>query len=79
METSSFKEGAEELVALMGRGTVALMCAEALYWRCHRSMISDYLKSKGIQVIHIIDERHVQEHRYNQCAKVRNGELTYHA
>jgi len=78
METSSFKEGVEELGALMGQGTVAIMCAEALYWRCHRSMISDYLKSKGIQVIHIVDERHIKEHKYNRCAKVRNGELTYH-
>jgi uncharacterized protein (DUF488 family) len=79
MESSSFKEGAEELVSLMKQGTVAIMCAEAVYWRCHRSMISDYLKSKGFQVIHIVDEKHVQEHEYTQCAKVRNGELTYHA
>lgn len=78
METSSFMEGVEELVVLMKQGTMAIMCAETLHWRCHRSMISDYLKSKGIQVIHIVDERHVQEHEYTQCARIRNGELTYH-
>lgn len=78
METGPFNEGIEELTALMKSGTVAIMCAEAVYWRCHRSMISDFLKSKGFQVLHILDERHSQEHKYTQCARLRDGELTYH-
>lgn len=78
METSDFSEGVEELIKLANQGTVAIMCAEAVYWRCHRSMISDFLKSKGLEVTHIFDETHSREHGYTQCAKVVGGKLTYH-
>lgn len=78
METSGFSEGAEELVKLAGEGTVVIMCAEAVYWRCHRSMISDFLKSKGLEVTHIFDETHSREHEFTQCAKVVGGRLAYH-
>lgn len=78
METPSFLEGAEELVQLASKETVAIMCAEAVYWRCHRSMISDFLKSKGIEVMHIIGEKQTRGHEYTPCAKVEDGGLTYH-
>lgn len=78
METEQFREGIGQLVQLCESTTVALMCAESLYWRCHRSMIADFLKSKGIEVAHIFDERHTQEHQYTQCARVVDGQLSYH-
>jgi uncharacterized protein (DUF488 family) len=78
METSTFHEGIEELVQLGERGTVALMCAESLYWKCHRSMIADFLQSKGIEVTHIFDLKHVQRHQYTGCARIVDGQLTYH-
>jgi uncharacterized protein (DUF488 family) len=78
METPQFLEGIDELIEVTDMGTVAIMCAEALYWRCHRSMISDYLKSKGIDVVHIVNEKHIREHEYTQCAKIKNGTLVYH-
>lgn len=78
METEQFREGIGQLVQLGERTTVALMCAESLYWRCHRSMIADFLKSKGIEVAHIFDERHTHEHQYTQCARVVDGQLSYH-
>ncbi len=79
METSStFREGIEELMALGNEGTVAIMCAEAVYWRCHRSMISDFLKSRGIRVTHIFDHKHTREHEYTKCARIVNGQLAYH-
>src|SRR5262245_36921274 len=56
METEDFVEGIEELAEFTGSRRTAIMCAEAVWWRCHRSMISDYLKSKGIEVIHILSE-----------------------
>lgn len=77
METSAFREGLEELIQLGNKGTVTIMCAEVLYWRCHRSMISDSLRSKGILVTHILSERYTREHEYTQCAKIMNGQLTY--
>jgi len=78
METSQFREGIEQLLQLGQSGTIALMCAESLYWRCHRSMIADFLLSKGIEATHIFDVRHVQQHRYTGCARIVDGELTYH-
>jgi len=78
METSQFREGIEQLLQLGESGIVALMCAESLYWRCHRSMIADFLLSKGIEVTHIFDAKHVQRHQYSGCARIIDGELTYH-
>ncbi len=78
METPTFREGVEELIQLANEGTMAIMCAEVVYWRCHRSMISDFLKSKGVEVAHIFDEKHTQEHEYSQCAKIVEGQLSYH-
>lgn len=54
------------------------MCAESLYWRCHRSMIADFLKSKGVEITHIFDGGHTQEHGYTECAIVVDGRLSYH-
>lgn len=77
METATFRQGIDELIQLSARGTVAIMCAEALYWRCHRSMVADFLKSLNIQVTHVFDEKKAQGHEYSQCAKIINGLLTY--
>lgn len=78
METEPFREGIDKLLHLAGTKTVAIMCAESLYWRCHRSMIADYLKSIGVQITHILDEKHTKEHEYTQCALIVDGKLTYH-
>jgi uncharacterized protein (DUF488 family) len=78
METSDFTEGANQLLTLAGKGTVAIMCSEVVFWRCHRSMISDFLKSKGLKVTHIFDEKDYREHEYTECAKLVKGKLTYH-
>jgi uncharacterized protein (DUF488 family) len=78
METEQFMEGIGQLLQLGENGKVALMCAENLNWRCHRSMIADLLKSKGIEVTHIFDGKHTQEHDYTKCARIIDGHLTYH-
>jgi uncharacterized protein (DUF488 family) len=79
METNEFREGIRELTNLARRETVAIMCAEVVYWRCHRSMIADYLKSEEVEVTHILDAAHSKEHTYTRCAKVIEGRLTYHS
>lgn len=56
---------------------LAFMCAEQLYWRCHRRIISDYLKVKGHIVTHIVSKGMTQEHELTSFAKVVNGELRY--
>lgn len=78
METASFLEGFDQLANLIQRGIVAMMCAEKLYWKCHRSMISDFGKARGIRVVHIVDHSHSTDHEYTKCARIVNGLLTYH-
>jgi uncharacterized protein (DUF488 family) len=58
METEEFHKGVGRLLDLATQaGSTAIMCAEAVWWRCHRSLISDYLKTRGIEVTHIVDAR----------------------
>jgi uncharacterized protein (DUF488 family) len=52
--TPAFQAGLAELIALGGRRTCAVMCAEALWWRCHRRIIADYLLARGARVLHIL-------------------------
>jgi len=77
METEEFKNGVRELLELATGARVAVMCAEAVWWRCHRSLIADYLKAEGHEVVHIIDEKKTEEHPYTSAARVVNGRLSY--
>lgn len=77
METEEFKNGVRELLELASSMRVAVMCAEAVWWRCHRSLIADYLKAEGHEVIHIIDEKKTEEHPYTSAARVIDGRLSY--
>lgn len=77
METDEFKEGVEDLVELARDARVVVMCAEAVWWRCHRSLISDYLKAAGQIVIHLIDENKTEEHPFTSAATVVDGQLSY--
>jgi uncharacterized protein (DUF488 family) len=77
METGNFKEGINELVKNALNQQTAYMCSEILWWRCHRAMISDYLKLQGWKVIHILGIGKTQEHTYTSPAKIVNGELNY--
>ena len=78
METDDFKQGMEQLEAIALKQRTAYMCSEAVWWRCHRSMVSDYLKLNGWLVHHIMDVGKSTEHTYTQPAKVINGQLSYH-
>jgi len=77
METEDFKEAVNELEELAIKKRVAIMCAEAVWWRCHRSMVSDYLKLDGWRVIHILGTDKTEEHPYTQPARIIQGKLTY--
>ncbi|MFL5730447.1 MAG: DUF488 family protein [Cytophagaceae bacterium] len=77
METEEFRKGIERLEKTAAKRKTAYMCSEAVWWRCHRSMISDYLKSKGWTVLHIMDLHKVQEHPYTSPARVIQGTLDY--
>jgi uncharacterized protein (DUF488 family) len=78
METKQFQKGIERLLnASAQTGTTAIMCAEAVWWRCHRSLIADYLKARGVEVLHILGTTKVEPHPYTSAARIVNGELSY--
>ena len=77
METGAFHEGIDELTNVALQQRTAYMCSEAVWWSCHRSLISDYLKVQGWKVLHIMDIGKSQEHPYTSPARVVNGELNY--
>ena len=77
METDEFRQGVEELLELAASARTAVMCAEALWWRCHRSLISDYLKAAGNSVVHIIDQTKTEEHPFTSAARIVEGKLSY--
>jgi len=78
METEEFRKGIEPLVELAKEtGPTAIMCAEAVWWRCHRALISDYLKARGVEVMHIVDANKSEPHPYTSAAQIVNGELSY--
>jgi uncharacterized protein (DUF488 family) len=80
METEQFQKGIKRLLDLSrSDGSTAIMCAEAVWWRCHRSLIADYLKARGIEVLHILGPNKVQPHPYTPAARIVNGELSYEA
>lgn len=78
METEEFQKGIARLGDLAEKsGPTAIMCAEAVWWRCHRSLISDYLKARGVEVFHILDHKKVEPHPFTSAARIVNGELSY--
>ena len=78
METEQFHKGIERLLeAAAEAGPAAIMCAEAVWWRCHRSLISDCLKLRGVEVLHILGANKVEPHPYTSAARIVNGELSY--
>jgi len=80
METDQFQRGIERLLDVSrSDGSTAIMCAEAVWWRCHRSLIADYLKARGMDVLHILGARKVEPHPYTPAARIVNGELSYEA
>ena len=77
MQTDEFWRALEELMAHGKKGPAAIMCAEAVPWRCHRSLIADALVSRGWTVRHILTTTGAQPHQLTAFAKIQNGVLTY--
>ena len=80
METDDFHQGIKRFLDLAANaGPAAIMCAEAVWWRCHRALVADHLKAHGIEVMHIVDKHKVEAHPYTSAARIVNGELSYAA
>lgn len=78
METDDFARGIAELIAVAEREPTAYFCAEAVWWRCHRSLVSDYLKVHGWRVMHIMGVGRAEEHPYTSAARVVDGQVRYY-
>ena len=77
MQTPEFSSGLAQLERLAASRRVAIMCAEAVPWRCHRSLISDALTVDGVTVRHITGPSEPGEHRLTPFARVEDGRITY--
>jgi uncharacterized protein (DUF488 family) len=77
MATPAFSEGLDELTAIARRQTTAIMCAEAVPWRCHRSLIADAMMLRGWEVLEIISAQPAKPHKLTPFLKVVDGRLTY--
>lgn len=77
MQSDAFEQALAWLIEQANGKRTAVMCAEALPWRCHRSLIADALEMRGLEVIEILDEHKSQPHRLTPFAVVRDHKVTY--
>lgn len=77
MQTEAFETNLEKLIDMASRQRIAIMCAESLPWRCHRSLIADALTARGIRVEHIFSPTTCKPHAMTPWAKVKGTRLTY--
>jgi uncharacterized protein (DUF488 family) len=77
MGTREFESGIDRLLSLAQERRTAIMCAEALWWQCHRSLIADHLKAAGHTVWHILGTNKAQLHSFSGAARILNGRLSY--
>jgi uncharacterized protein (DUF488 family) len=79
MSSEEFAKGLVQLVEVSSTARTVMMCSEALWWRCHRSMIADALCVRGIEVVHILDAKHSVVHPMTSAARIVGGTLSYAA
>lgn len=77
MQTEEFENNLKMLIKVAGSNRIALMCAEAVPWRCHRSLIADALLVRGIRVEHIVSRSYTEEHTLPPWAKVVGKHVVY--
>jgi uncharacterized protein (DUF488 family) len=79
MLTAEFEQALHKLIEMAGRDRIAILCAEAVPWRCHRSLIADALAARGIPVEEVIGASRTQPHKITPFAKVEGTRVTYPA
>lgn len=77
MQAPEFEEAVQRLLQICGEKRCAMMCAEAVPWRCHRSLLADALAARGIPVEHILSATRRDPHHLTPFAKIENGKVTY--
>jgi len=79
MQTPEFAQAIKKLISLGKRRKIAILCAESVPWRCHRSMIADALVVRGVEVLHIMSKTNAHAHALTPFARVAGEEITYPA
>lgn len=77
MLTAEFQEGVQQLLDVVGQKRTAIMCAEGLFWRCHRRLVSDYLTAKRMKIQHIMPTGELRPHTLTSGAVIAKGRVTY--
>lgn len=77
MQSTEFRDAVEALIRLGRQKRVAIMCAEAVPWRCHRSLVADALDVRGVPVIEILSERDYRPHELTPFARIEGASITY--
>jgi uncharacterized protein (DUF488 family) len=79
MQTAEFRENLDHLIQLASQAPTAIMCAEAMPWRCHRSLIADALAAQGVSVLDVLSATKIQPHTMTPFARVDDKQVTYPA
>ena len=77
MQTPEFRVALERLISFSTGRQVAVMCAEALWWQCHRRLLADALVARGVEVMHILASGATQRHELTPFARIREGRVSY--
>jgi uncharacterized protein (DUF488 family) len=77
MLTGEFRAGVEKLPEVARRKRTAILCAEGLFWQCHRRLVSDFLTANGVTVQHIMPSGELRPHRLTSGAVIEGGRVTY--
>ena len=79
METEPFTLAIAELIGHARAQRTTVMCAEQAWQQCHRGLIADYLKARGVEVWHILGDGSIEPHPFTAAARIVDGQLSYHA
>lgn len=77
METEEFTKAVDDLLVFAEEGRAAVMCAEAVWWRCHRALLADALVARGVTVCHILSRAPAQPHQLCEHARIDGARVTY--
>ena len=77
MDTLGYRDARNALASLASASPTAVMCAEAMWWQCHRGLISDDFKADGWEVVHLVSPGRSEEHPYTGAALIVDGRLSY--
>src|SRR5437868_4295046 len=77
MLTKPFREAVKELLESAAEKRTCMMCAEAVFWRCHRRLVSDYLLANGVVVQHLFPNGEIRRHQLTEGARIEQGMVTY--